>query len=52
MNNLPELLLGADLDNLLAKIVSELIHHYLPEEAAHRIYQVWNKISRCFLEIF
>ena len=52
MHNLPKLLLRADLDNFLAEIVAELVYHYLPEEAAHRIYQVRNEIRRSFFEVF
>jgi hypothetical protein len=36
---LSELIYLADLDNLLAKVVSKLIHHNIAKEATHRINQ-------------
>jgi hypothetical protein len=49
---LSELIYLADLDNLLAKVVSKLIHHNIAKEATHRINQSWHESWWCLSEIF
>lgn len=52
VNNLPQLLLLADFDDLLAKIVTKLINHNISEETAHRVNQMGHKVGRSLLKVF